>query len=169
MIVDYYTELYAGKEINMGVAEEMINGVKNRITEADGVFLNSDISREEISKAISSINKGRSPGEDGFVAELYVKLNREVSKLLHKIFNHMWQGGMTPADFSNGFITLVYKNKGCREEVANYRPISLLNSDFKILAKVMVNRCKGIVEQIIGSDQAYGEPRKDIADSILTA
>lgn len=74
-----------------------------------------------------------------------------------------------PANFSDGLLTLVYKNKGCRVDVANYRPISLLNSDYKILAKVLVNRRKGIVEQIIKSNQAYGVPGRDIADSILTA
>lgn len=76
MIVDFYTELYAGKETDTGVAEGMLNGVKNRITEADRFFFNSAISRGEISEAIS---RGKSSGEEGLLAELYIKLNREVS------------------------------------------------------------------------------------------
>lgn len=53
--------------------------------------------------------------------------------------------------------------------MANYRPISLLNSDYKILMKVLVGRFKGIGEKIIRSNQAYGVAGRDIADAILTA
>lgn len=51
--------------------------------------------------------------------------------------------------FVGGVITLVYKNKGPKAELANYRPISLLNADYKILARLMGARLRGVIGTII--------------------
>lgn len=64
-------------------------------------------------------------------------------------------------------ITLLFK-KGERTQIGNYRPISLLNSDYKILAKILANRLKRVIGTVVNVNQAYGIPGRDIADTILS-
>lgn len=69
--------------------------------------------------------------------------------------------------FADGIITLLYK-KGDRNNIKNYRPITLLNNDYKILGKIITNRMKEVAGDAIQSLQAYGIPGRDIADLIMT-
>ena len=75
--------------------------------------------------------------------------------------------GDTPRGFSAGIVTLIFK-KGNKKDIKNYRPISLLNVDYKIMAKIIANRLKEVAGDVVTSLQAYGVPGRDISDSILT-
>lgn len=74
--------------------------------------------------------------------------------------------GKVPEGFSAGVITLIYK-KGDKRDIKNYRPITLLNTDYKILAKIIANRMKEVAGDAVRSLQAYGIPSRDITDSII--
>ncbi len=73
-----------------------------------------------------------------------------------------------PESMSLGVISILYKNKGSRLKLENYRPLSLLNTDYKILTKVFANRIKKIVGSIISPSQAYSIPGRDITDTVCT-
>lgn len=64
-----------------------------------------------------------------------------------------------------GLMKLIYKEKGEKTELKNYRPITMLNTDLKILAKILANRLKEIMPKIIKTNQVYGVKGKDIADT----
>ncbi len=66
-----------------------------------------------------------------------------------------------------GVKTLVFKKEN-KLDLENYRPISLLNSDYKILTKVLANRMKRVIRDIIQTTQSYSEPGSNIADTIGT-
>lgn len=65
---------------------------------------------------------------------------------------------------SIGLIKLIYKRKGSKNNLSNFRPITMLNADLKILAKVLANRMKKVLPKIIVTNQAYGVRGRDIAD-----
>lgn len=67
-----------------------------------------------------------------------------------------------------GVITILYKNTGNPFKLENYRPLSLLNSDYKILTKILANRIKRVIGNIISPNQAYSIPGRDITDTICT-
>lgn len=66
-----------------------------------------------------------------------------------------------------GLIKLIYKRKGERVDLRNYRPITMLNTDLKILAKILANRLREVMPTIIRTNQVYGVKGKDIADTTL--
>lgn len=67
-----------------------------------------------------------------------------------------------------GVITLLYKKSGDKKCLKTYRPISLLNVDYKIIVIVMANRLKCVLPNIIISDaQTYCIIEKDIADTVV--
>lgn len=63
-----------------------------------------------------------------------------------------------------GLMKIIYKRKGDKTELKNFRPITMLNTDFNILAKVLANRLRNVMPNIIETNQAYGVKGKDIAD-----
>ena len=73
--------------------------------------------------------------------------------------------GEMPLSMSIGLVTMIYK-KGSRDRLQNYRPLSMLNSDYKVLARVLANRVKQVIGKVVGSTQAYSIPGRDIADTI---
>ncbi len=54
-----------------------------------------------------------------------------------------------------GMVKLIFKKRGDSADLKNYRTISMLNTDFKILAKVLANRLKKVLPEIITTNQAY--------------
>lgn len=59
-----------------------------------------------------------------------------------------------------------YKKRGDKAVLNNFRPITMLNSDFKILAKILANRLKDILPKLIETNQAYAVKGRDITDTI---
>ncbi|KAK2878205.1 hypothetical protein Q8A73_012386 [Channa argus] len=127
-----------------------------------------DLHPEEISAAIAEMHRARSPGLDGLSAEFYQSYKDLLSPVLFRLFSAMQTENRCAESFVRGVITLVYKNKGARTDLGNYRPISLLNTDYKILAKVLASRLKRVIGSIVGPTQTYSIPGRDIADCILS-
>lgn len=67
-----------------------------------------------------------------------------------------------------GMITIIFKNKGSPLKLENYRPLSLINSEYKIVTKILANRLKRAIGTIIAPNQAYSILGRDIADTICT-
>lgn len=68
---------------------------------------------------------------------------------------------------ATGMLTILFKNKGSNLKRKHFRPISILNGDYKMLAKVLANRIKRVIRTIISSTQAYSVGR-DLMDTICT-
>ncbi|XP_062913064.1 uncharacterized protein LOC134351020, partial [Mobula hypostoma] len=74
--------------------------------------------------------------------------------------------GTWKLNMRKGIITLIYKQKGEREDIRNWRPISLLNVDYKILSKAIANRVRSALGQVIHPDQTCAVPGRKISDSL---
>jgi len=74
-----------------------------------------------------------------------------------------------PMTFYSGIIKLVYNNRGDKNNLNNYRPINLSNTDYKIFMKILANRIKPIMPNIVNNNQAYSVPNRTIYDTVLTA
>lgn len=76
----------------------------------------------------------RSPGHDGLPAELYRKFQGLLAPLLARLFTTVTELGILPARFHEGLITVIYKSSD-RSEPTNYRPITLLCTDYRLFTK----------------------------------
>ena len=82
--------------------------------------------------------KGKSTGPDGIPMEFYQSFEKIVTPHLMEMFHEAYRVGALPEDTCSGDIALLYKNGDARDP-RNYRPITLLQTDYKILAKVLAN------------------------------
>ena len=120
------------------------------------------ISLEELWDAIVSFVTGRSPGPDGISVEFYKAVFDVIKHDLRRLLNSFLSGNRMPAKFKAGLITLVPKREPVND-IDNYRPISLLNVDYKIFTKIITTRLNPILEGIIHKSQ-YAQPGKDIQE-----
>ena len=71
-----------------------------------------------------------------------------------------------PKEFNDGIVTILYK-KGVSTDVRNYRPITLLNNDYKILTRILAKRMLRIITQCISDNQIGFMPRTFLAESTM--
>lgn len=107
----------------------------------------------EITAAIGDLRTGKSPGPDGYPPEFLKKCKDKLAPIMLEVFNESLRNGYFPPTLTQAKITLLLKKDKDPTNCGSYRPISLLNVDIKILAKVMAHRLESVLPKVISEDQ----------------
>lgn len=165
-VYTYYSQLYSNINTEDTDIDDFLNVVNTKVCESDRDMCDSKITEEEIYSAISSMKRNKSPGPDGITVEFYLKFWNQMKHTMLKVFNNIQEGECMTRSMRLGHITLIYKNKGDRQCLKNWRPISLLNVDYKILARIMSNRLKYVLPNIVSNEQTCCVMGRDISENI---
>ena len=101
---------------------------------------------------MNSNSKNKFPGNDGLTIEIYIFFWGEIGQLLINSYNESFDRGQLSTSQEQAVITLL-KNGKDRLFLQNWRPISLLNVDYKILTKV-ISKIKNVLSSIIHKNQS---------------
>ena len=109
--------------------------------------------------------RGKAPGLDGLPLEFYLSFWHLLAPDLLTVLNFSFRDGHFPISLRSGVITLLFK-KGDRLNPANWRPITLLNVDYKICARALAARLLKVIHYVVGPDQTCGVPGPFIGENV---
>lgn len=148
-IGDYYAGLY--KE-NIAQRPFMEYVQFSTISSVDKVRLESTISEEEILGTIKEMERNKAPGPDGYPIEVFTGYWKILGEDFMKVVKHFELTGSLDWRLNNTFISLIPK-KETVEVVKDFRPISLINTCYKIIAKTLATRLKQVLPSLISDTQ----------------
>ena len=120
------------------------------------------LTKEECYASLKSFSKGKSPGTDGLTAEFYLSFWKLLGQELVDSFNYAFEKGEMPTFQKRGIITPIPKKDKNRTLLDQWRPISLLNTDYKVATKSIATRiAKMQLPSLIHED------RRDISKTVL--
>ncbi|CAC5368678.1 unnamed protein product [Mytilus coruscus] len=146
----------------------MLNFLSRTIDISDYEMCESDITFDEICRSVNGMKKGKTPGPDGLTCEFYCKFINEFKDIFFHVFNCIENEGQLSRSMRHSVINLIFKKKGDKNDIKSYRPITLANVDYKILARIMANRLKLTLTKIISNTQTCSVIGRDISDTVCS-
>ena len=124
-----------------------------KLKEAQVESLNRPIIADEIEAVIKKFPTRKSPGPDSFTGEFKKAFKEKLTSILHRLFEKTQTDGRLPNSFYEASIILIPKPDKDTTKKENFRPISLINIDAKILNKILANHIQQYIKKIIHHDQ----------------
>ena len=162
----FYSKLYTNEDCDSTVQNSFIDNIESSLPTGDIDWLNSPLNHDDLCKALNKMENNKSPGTDGLTSEFFKHFYNELGPILLKLASLVYKTGTLPETMTQSIITLVPK-KGDLSVLQNWRPISLLNVDFKIISKALATKLSTVMGHIISPDQTCCIPGRDISDNVM--
>ncbi len=165
-IVGYYRDLFTTSQPRE--FDEVLMGVGRVVTCVMNSQLAAKYTKEEVKQALNQMGPLKAPGPDGMAPIFYQRYWHIVGNDLTASILACLKDGSLLKKINHTHICLIpnVQNPEC---VKDFRPISLCNVVYKIIAKVLANRLKKILPRIISEAQSAFVPGRLISDNILIA
>ena len=165
-IFNFYSNLYKSEGVDKNAIKILLNNIQPlEITPLQKEILNDFFSESELKKALWKMKNQKTPGGDGLPKEFYVKTWDFIGGDLTEVINNCFLLGRLPASLREAQIKLLYK-KGDKRNLKNWRPVSLLSVDYKILSAALAGRLSGVMEQLASVEQGCSVRGRHIYDNL---
>jgi len=165
--VAHFEQNFQQIQVDEACVKSMMEAGHRRLLEDMKEILDKSLTSEELRCAVDKGEKKKAPGRNG-ISSAYFQVNWEVMKDdLRKLFSEMFLDRKLTAKQKNGVIVLCLKKKS-PVVPADYRPITLLNNDYKIMVSIIAGRLKPVIAELLHPSQHCGVPGRTIFEAEAT-
>ena len=167
IVKSFYSCLLRKKDLNRDRISAFLAETipESRVDLSLGVLI-EEIREEEVSLAIEGLALKKSPGPDGLTSEFYKTFKDFLVPLLTKVLNECLSSGALPRSMRRSALILISKGKD-PSRIENWRPIALLSTDRKILAKILFNRLVQFAPRLLSETQHCSVPGRSTFSAVL--
>lgn len=162
----FYANLFSREEIDLFTQQELFSNLSLHLSEDDRDRCEGLLSLSELTTALGNMSRNKSPGPDGLSVEFYSKFWNLLGPILRDVINLCYADSDLCDSMKTSYTRLVFK-KGDRKSLKNWRPISLLNVDYKICSKALSSRLSLVLEKIVTPDQTCSVPGRSISSNLV--
>ncbi|KAF5442204.1 hypothetical protein F2P56_034891 [Juglans regia] len=166
IILDYFEELFTSS--NPVGSTDFLCSLAGKVTSSMNKGLAQPYTEAEVTASLAQMHPSKAPGPDGMSPMFYQKYWDVVGISVTKAVLTALNSGSFPSTLNHTNIILIPKKK-FPEKVDDYRPISLCNVAYKLIAKVVSNRLKFVLPSVIEESQSAFVPGRLITDNVLIA
>ncbi|CAI5967659.1 unnamed protein product [Closterium sp. NIES-65] len=159
----YYTDLFGADGRTSSERWKPLPG--KRLNAEAAEMLEADWTEQEVKQAFKALANNKSPGKDGLPKELFERNWDILGGEFLRMAQNFSDTASIPASIKEAVTILLHK-KGDKDKLDNYRPITLLNFTYKVLARVVANRMRPLLHRVISEEQYGFIPGRRISDAI---
>ena len=154
--VKFYSNLYTSKINNTIQMKQYFDTslISNMLSHKEKDSCENEITEEECKGALFSMKLNKTPGSDGLSVEFYQLFWSHISPFFMNSVRESFIKDQLSDTQKHGILTLIFKS-GDKTKLTNWRPITLLNVDYKIIARVLAHRLQRVISKIVSTDQKY--------------
>jgi exonuclease III len=164
-VSNFYSELFTSQPIDESLLDYFVHDLPT-LKEEDKSICEGPITLTECEHAIKAMSAHKSPGLDGLPMEFYLRFFYLIGPSYVRMMNRCFEEMAMPLSQKHGVIKLLCKDDTHPELLKNWRPISLLNVDYKILTKILTTRLSRVIGSLVHLDQTSSVPGRSILDNL---
>ena len=163
----FYSELYSeNSSIDNNLQDDLINCLDDTLNDEDSNSLERSIVFADVRRALSTVAKNKAPGIDGLPYEFYSNFLDILGDDLVDVCNDIFNRGTMSESQRTSIVTL-FPKEGDKLDPINWRPISLLNADYKIIAKILQMKLAKVMPGIVNEHQTCSVPGRSIHNNMF--
>ena len=160
-VTKFYADLYKSRPGCLNMQENFLSFLNCKLDDHDRELLCEEFTKCEIYKTVQSFAKNRTPGVDGLPVEFYLENWDVIGNEFTCLVRFITQNKVMSNSQHKGVITIIKKD-GNGKDLKNWRPISLLCVDYKIVAKLLAKRIQFVLDKVIDPNQFCSVPGRSI-------
>ena len=162
---NFYKDLYTAEEIDSDIQDFYMQFTR-KLTDEQRDILDTELTPQIFKQGLNLMPRDSTPGPDGLTAPWYQTFFDDLSPLYLAMIKDAFKKEKLTLSQYLGYLTLIPKDSDNPLEITNFRPISLLNLDYKILTKALTIKLSQFIAFLIHTDQTSGVKGRNIQQHI---
>ena len=163
---EFYQSLYTKEDTNVEEQNWLTDQLDKKLDELSKELCEGPLTVKETTTALEKMQNNKTPGQDGIPKEFYTRYWDILKENITELYNENYVNNSMTESQKLAVLRLLYKKEE-RKRLKNWRPISLLNTDYKIAATAVANRLRKVLPEIVHEDQTCGIPNRSIYENLF--
>ena len=161
----FYSSLFTAEATDPSVQASLLANLSSALSPVQASQCEGHLTADECLLALQGMARRKAPGLDGLPMEFFLKFWSVLGSDLVSVLNSCLDSGSLSLSQRRGVISLTFK-KGDRLDPRNWRPITLLNVDYKLAARIIAGRLLKVIHLVVDKDQTCGVPGRFIGENV---